>query len=533
MKKNACKWIVPLLLIALLLTGCLTKAHTDSPIAAPERNLSPVNESGTDPDRTEAPAAEDRSLPQAEDGAPDEEDLEPQPVSGDLTETFAKDDWKRINSFLSNFSEVYFLENGVFYEGMDSEDALNEEYELIRFGYMHLKINDNSRISSDGTYYIVSRADMDNCLDRFLGHTVPAGTKSRTYTGDDYSFTESAEYRNNAYYFPAADGGAFNQLTVVNRVMETARDTFYVEFNVYSLDLEIYFDAGIPDKYYAMSAAEAALNESLTYVYSGIAELKDYQSGSYRSYQLVDYKIFGNTQMTPEPEPAPVESTEEQPEPQPVSDDLTGSFSRDDWKRVNTFLSNFSEVFFVEYDTFSERMDPDETLKDEFEMIRFGYLHLKINDSSKISSDGSHYIVKRSDMDKCLNRFFGHTVPAGTKTRTYAGQYGDITETAEYRNNAYYFEAADGDAYNQFTVVNRFMKTAHGTWYVEFNVYSLDYEVYFDTGLNGKYYEMTAAEALLDENLTYEYSGWAELTDYQSGTYKSYQLVDYAIWRSY
>ena len=226
-----------------------------------------------------------------------------------------------------------------------------------------------------------------------------------------------------------------------------------------------------------------------------------------------------------------VVTTEEELEPQPISDDLTLHYTREDWKRINTFLSNFSEVFFLEYDVFSERMDPEDALRDEYELVRYGYLHLKINDSAKVKSDGYNYVVTRADMDKCLNRFLGHTVSAGDKSRTYATQYGDYTETAEYKNSAYYFPAADGEAYNQFTVVNRVMLTVDDCYYVEFNVYSLDLETYFDTGLNSSYYQMTASEALLDSRLTYEYSGSAKVRDYQSGTYRSYSLVDYRIYR--
>lgn len=536
MKKNLLKWILPLFLIALLLTGCLAKNQKTPDESIPSRGIAPVP--GTAEEEGQLPVRQEERGRQSEEYAPAEEGMEDQPLSDDLTLDFTRADWKRINTFLSNFSEVYFVEFDSFEEKMDPEEALKDEYELIRFAYMHYKLNDRSKIKSDDTHYILSRADADNCLNRFFGHTVSAGTKSRTIAGQYQDFTESAEYRNNAYYFEAADGGAFNQFTVVNYVSKTPRDTYYVQFNVYSLDYEIYFDTGLTGSYYQMNAVEAALDERLTFDYSGIAELKDYKIGSNSTYQLVYYEIFGNIEPDPQPQdPAEIEtdpaaSTEQWLEPQPVSDDLTKDYSREDWKRINTFLSNFSEVFYVEYDVFGERMSMEEAMQDAYEMLKFGYLHLKINDSSKVKSDGSHYIVSRTDMDKCLTRFFGHTVPAATRSRTYATQYGDYTETAEYKNNAYYFPAADGESYNQFTVVNRVMKTASGTYYVEFNVYALDIETFFNTGLTGSYYQMTASEALLDEHLEYQYSGTAEVTDYQSGTYRSYQLVNYRIYRN-
>ena len=228
------------------------------------------------------------------------------------------------------------------------------------------------------------------------------------------------------------------------------------------------------------------------------------------------------------------EETEEWLEPQPLSDNLTLQYTRDDWKRINTFLSNFSETYFLEYDLLlSTDADRREAYRDEYERVMYGYLHLKINDPSKVKTAGSYYYVTAVDMDKCLTRFFGDTVSASDKSRTYAGQYEDFTETVEYRSNAWYFPAADGEAYSQLTVVNNVYLNARGNYSVEFNVYELIPEIYFDTGLNSSYYSMTSAEAASDARLEYRYSGTAEVKDYQSGTYRSYQLVDYFIYYTY
>ena len=121
---------------------------------------------------------------------------------------------------------------------------------------------------------------------RFFGFTISPETRSRTNNG----YTYTVEYKNNAYYYPAADGESYNSFTVV-RTMTRYDGHYLVEFDVYELDLETYWEKGFSDLYYELTADEAASRNDVSYSYSGIAEVRDYTNGTFKSYQLLNYKV--------------------------------------------------------------------------------------------------------------------------------------------------------------------------------------------------------------------------------------------------
>ena len=222
------------------------------------------------------------------------------------------------------------------------------------------------------------------------------------------------------------------------------------------------------------------------------------------------------TQATAEPAPSEtVIATTEAPT-QPTQENLAASFGKSDRKRINVFLSNFSEVFF---DNFGGKDDYDALALEDY-----AYLHYKINDFSKLSVKDAYYVLSKENMDHCLNRFFGFTISPETRSRTNNG----YTYTVEYKNNAYYYPAADGESYNSFTVV-RTMTRYDGHYLVEFDVYELDLETYWEKGFSDLYYELTADEAASRSDVSYSYSGIAEVRDYTNGTFKSYQLLNYKV----
>ena len=210
---------------------------------------------------------------------------EPDPFgeAGDVTDRLTAADRKNLNVFMSNFSEVFF-------NGYD-ENAPEEEYDLLMFGYLHLKLNDNSKLGYDNYYYTISQADMDACLDRFFGVTVPPQDYSMYYQYEDYSYTDTIEFRNGAYYYPAADGEAYNYMTVVNRVESNGDGTFFVSFDVFDVDIEEYFDHGIDPRYYEMTPAEAFASGSLSHLDSGTALLRLVEINGRQTFQLVQYTL--------------------------------------------------------------------------------------------------------------------------------------------------------------------------------------------------------------------------------------------------
>lgn len=234
------------------------------------------------PETEPAPPETEPALPETEPAPPETEPAPPETTpqeNPDLTESFSREEWKRINLFLSNFSEVFFD---------DYSDASSDEgFDLLNYGYLHLKINDSAKIDYGPEYYSVSKENMDRCLSRFFGKTVPGGEYSKTFG----SYTQYIYFWDNAFQFPAADGEAYNNLSIVYQMEKTDHNTYMVWFDVYALDLEEYFDRGIADSYYSMTDSEAASSYSLEYCYSGRAEVRDYESGTFKSYQLISYQL--------------------------------------------------------------------------------------------------------------------------------------------------------------------------------------------------------------------------------------------------
>ena len=206
------------------------------------------------------------------------------------------------------------------------------------------------------------------------------------------------------------------------------------------------------------------------------------------------------TEATTEaPTEVPTEAT--QPEPENL---LTPTVRR----RVNLFLSNFSEQGFESYPTGA------------YEMLQFGYMYCKINRPEKLGNTNATYYVKKTDMDTFLKDFLGETVPA--QDYTGIGPYDGIT----FENNAYHFQAADGGFFGYFTLVNEMQRNSDGTYDVSFDIYEIDY----DDELKNSYYDLTSQQAAASDQFTRYGSGSATIRDHIRSTGKeSYQLIRYEL----
>lgn len=199
---------------------------------------------------------------------------------GSLTWGFGADDWYRINIFLSNFSEQYF-------DSFSDCDA----YAMVKFAYQHNKINQSSNVRYDpGSYcFTISDDTVDQTLYRFFGCTVAHGKQSKTYSG---GYTETIDYHDGAYYFPAASGEFNGYISVATWMTVNSSGTYSVSFDVYALDVDVYNNYGISSDYYYLTDTEASSRWDLRYCYSGSATVSDYDGGSYTSYQLIDYQVY-------------------------------------------------------------------------------------------------------------------------------------------------------------------------------------------------------------------------------------------------
>lgn len=200
--------------------------------------------------------------------APTEAVTEAQPENVNMIDGFNSEGRRRINIFLSNFSEAFF----------GDLDQSNKR-DLIFFAYLHNKINSHTYIKADGYYYFISAARVDETLTRFFGKSIEHGS------------VHDFEYRNNAYYTPAADGESYNSFTVANEMYDMGDGTYLVYFTVYELDLDVYFDSGISNQYYELTPWGAASRSDLTHSYNGSAVVRDYDGGSFQSYQIVNYDV--------------------------------------------------------------------------------------------------------------------------------------------------------------------------------------------------------------------------------------------------
>ena len=215
-----------------------------------------------------------------------------------------------------------------------------------------------------------------------------------------------------------------------------------------------------------------------------------------------------------EPVPEPVPPAEPEPEYVNVTDSLTAA----ERTSLNVFLSNFSELYFRHFDR-------DET-PDRVALVDFAYMHNKINSfgRDKISvrqwNGESCYSISAADVDQTLERFFG--------VKPDHGEFELDTHLVGFDGERYYFLAADGEAYNTFSVVNQVITDGSGTYWVRFDVYDLDITTYFDNnGIPDACYALSAAEAENNGLLEYLGTGEATLEDYTNNGSATYRLLAY------
>ena len=223
--------------------------------------------------------------------------------------------------------------------------------------------------------------------------------------------------------------------------------------------------------------------------------------------------VFGEG---PPPEPEDLEQaglSEPAFEPVEVLSGLTDGQRTD----LNVFLSNFSELNFPNF-----KRDSFDTAT----AVNFAYMHNKINSFGRDKIDvrqwngESCYSISTKDVDACLERFLGIQI-------SHEGFEMDMHQIG-CDGERYYFPAADGEAFNTFTVVNFMNRMADGkTIAVSFDIYDLDYEVYWDTGLEDKYYAMTPEEAESCGVLTRRGEGTADLEEYVYHGVSTYRLLYY------
>lgn len=186
-----------------------------------------------------------------------------------LADTLDRKYLYKINVFLSNFAE----------QGFRAYPC--GDYELLMFGYMYAKVNNQEVLENNSTHYYIAKGNMDSILTRFFDRTVslPNGA---VLDERNYPVT----FQDNIYYFPGADGVSVSYCAVVTSMTEISLGTYDVAFDVYAHRYP--HESMAP--YYELNGGEARNCADLEFQYSGNAVVRDYvRSNGVESYQLISY----------------------------------------------------------------------------------------------------------------------------------------------------------------------------------------------------------------------------------------------------
>ena len=160
----------------------------------------------------------------------------------------------------------------------------------------------------------------------------------------------------------------------------------------------------------------------------------------------------------------------------------------------------------------------------DFELAHFVRLFCKINRQSAIRYIDGYETVGIDTVNELCRRFFGREIypPEGVQTSELWHM--------EWRSETgrFYAPAADGEAYNAFAVVRDCLQLPGGDVRLRYDVYTLNLDEYWQSGMDGKLYSLSAAEAeamAKTGRITKTGSGWAEATPVQQEGHDGYYLI--------
>ena len=229
--------------------------------------------------------------------------------------------------------------------------------------------------------------------------------------------------------------------------------------------------------------------------------------------------------VTPAPAtPTPAPATPAPSTPAPATPAPSGSsvkLTSDLQYRINIFLSNFSEQFFGPFNV--------STASDD-QMIAFVHIYCKINNRNAILYQGGYETISLDDMNAQLRRFFD----VSCKPNDGVSYMLDAWTIGEYHDGYFWFPAADGESYNYFTVVDSMTRNSDGTYSVQFQVYALNLDEYWSSGIDNAFYRLNpdqVADLVWSDRVTPVQGGTAVVRDYtKSNGVATYQLISYDIW---
>ena len=149
---------------------------------------------------------------------------------------------------------------------------------------------------------------------------------------------------------------------------------------------------------------------------------------------------------------------------------------------ANIFVSDFAEQFIRDYPRDNGSI---------MELSSFARLFCKLNRHDAIVYDQGYETVTLETVNELCMRFFGRALDPEEGAQ-YENEWG---MKWKYENGKFWFPAADGEAYNRFAVVSEYLRLNNGDVTLSFDVYELPLDEYWQSGMDGALYRLTAAEA--------------------------------------
>ena len=181
---------------------------------------------------------------------------------------------------------------------------------------------------------------------------------------------------------------------------------------------------------------------------------------------------------------------------------------------ANIFISDFVEQFKNDYPTDGGS---------DYELSHFAHLFCKINKHDVLSFDGNSDTVSLETVNELCMRFFGREIHPVNGV-LYENR-GGLQWT--YENGKFHFPSGDGEAYNRFAVVNSDLQLEGGDEILGYDVYELNLDEYWQSGMDSALYHMTPAQAQTTEasgRIKRLGCGWAEVTFVEQNGHDGYFL---------
>lgn len=146
-------------------------------------------------------------------------------------------------------------------------------------------------------------------------------------------------------------------------------------------------------------------------------------------------------------------------------------------KKMNIFLSNFSEAGLFEY---------DQDHRDLSEILHWVDVWCKINNNSSVkygprpgdNSDYTYEIISLEDINKVTDKYFGFTLTDEEASQMQVSA--DMANVYSYENGHLYVLAADGEARTYFSVVSKAEDLGNDRLKLSYCIYSQDLDAYFE-----------------------------------------------------